>query len=97
MTGERFTLRVNPEIAEYLHGEENRIVVSLEQIIGKPIVIYPHKEFHMEEFDIFESRAWPAIIRTWHNISSMYMVIDYGGFNCKLIEARNAKKLEGNR
>lgn len=54
MTGERFTLRVNPEIAEYLHGEENRIILSLEQIIGKPIVIYPHKEFHMEEFDIFE-------------------------------------------
>lgn len=57
MTGERFTLRVNPEIAEYLHGEENRIIISLEQTIGKPIVIYPHKEFHMEEFDIFESRA----------------------------------------
>ncbi len=57
MTGERFTLRVHPEIAEYLHGEENRIIISLEQIIGKPIVIYPHKEFHMEEFDIFECRA----------------------------------------
>ena len=57
MAGERFTLRVNPEIAEYLHGEENRIIISLEQIIGKPIVIYPHKEFHMEEFDIFEYQA----------------------------------------
>ncbi len=57
MTGERFKLRVNPEIAEYLLGEENRIIISLEQIIGKPIVIYPHTEFHMEEFDIFEYRV----------------------------------------
>ena len=56
MTGERFTLRVNPQIADYLHGEENRVIVQLEQIIGKPVVIYPHREFHMEEFDIFENQ-----------------------------------------
>jgi len=57
MTGERFTLRVNPKIADYLHGEENRVIILLEQITGKPVVIYPHKEFHMEEFDIFENQA----------------------------------------
>lgn len=57
MTGDRFTLRVNPEIAEYLHGEENRIIILLEQITAKPVVIYPHNEFHMEEFDIFEHQA----------------------------------------
>lgn len=54
MTGVKFTLRVNPEIAELLHGEENSIILSLERILGKQIVIYPNPKFHMEEFDIFE-------------------------------------------
>jgi ribonuclease G len=54
MTGARLTLRVNPEIAELLHGEENSIIVSLEKKIGKQIVIYPNSQFHMEEFDVFE-------------------------------------------
>ena len=57
MTAERLTLRVNPQIAEYLHGEENRIIVNLEQITGKPVIIYPHRELHTEEFDIFENQA----------------------------------------
>jgi len=57
MTGERFTLRVNPKIADYLLGEENRVIILLEQITGKPVIIYPHKEFHMEEYDIFENQT----------------------------------------
>ncbi len=57
MTAERFTLRVNPTLADYLHGEENRVIILLEQITGKRVIIYPHKEFHMEEFDIFENQA----------------------------------------
>ncbi len=54
ITGVRLTLRVNPEIAELLHGEENSIIVSLEKQIGKQVIIYPNSQFHMEEFDIFE-------------------------------------------
>ncbi len=54
MTGVKVTLRVNPEIAELLHGEENDIITSLERIIGKQIIIYPNALLHMEEFDIFE-------------------------------------------
>ncbi len=54
MIGDRFTLRVNPEIAELLHGEENNLIVSLEQRLNKQIVIYPNQRFHVEEFDIFE-------------------------------------------
>jgi ribonuclease G len=54
MTGVKLTIRVNPEIAELLHGEENHIILSLERIIGKQIIIYPNVKFHMEEFDIFE-------------------------------------------
>ena len=52
--GAKVSLRVNPEIAELLHGEENHIIVSLERIINKQIVIYPNPQLHMEEFDVFE-------------------------------------------
>ncbi len=54
MMGVKVTLRVNPEIAEILHGEENNIIVSLERVIGKQIVIYPSANLHMEEFDVCE-------------------------------------------
>jgi len=55
MTGTRLTLRVNPEVAEFLHGEENRLVPNLERMIGKQIVIYPDRQYHMEAFDIIET------------------------------------------
>lgn len=55
MMGVRFTVRVNPEIAELLYGEENPLISSLEKKIGKRVAIYPNPKFHMEEFDILES------------------------------------------
>ena len=54
MVGVKVSLKVNPEIADLLHGEENQIIVELERVIGKQIVIYPGAKLHMEEFDIFE-------------------------------------------
>ena len=54
MMGARLTVKVNPKIAELLHGEENHLVTSVERTIGKQIVIYPNAQFHLEEFDIFE-------------------------------------------
>ena len=54
MNGIRLTLRVNPQIAELLHGEENNLIAALEKAIGKQIVIYPNTTYHLEEFDIFE-------------------------------------------
>ncbi len=54
MNGIRLTLRVNPQIAELLHGEENHLITALEKTIGKQIVIYPNTTYHLEEFDIFE-------------------------------------------
>ncbi len=54
MNGIRLTLRVNPQIAELLHGEENHLIAALEQTIGKQIVIYPNTTYHLEEFDVFE-------------------------------------------
>ncbi|MFW5640529.1 MAG: Rne/Rng family ribonuclease, partial [Thermodesulfobacteriota bacterium] len=53
--GGRLTIRVNPEIAELLHDDQNHIILSLERAIGKQIVVYPNTEFHLEEFDIFET------------------------------------------
>jgi ribonuclease G len=54
MDGTRLTLRVNPQIAELLLGQENPLIAHLERSISKQIVIYPNPEFHMEQFDIFE-------------------------------------------
>ncbi len=51
----KITLRVNPEIAELLHGEESQIISSLEKEIGREIMVYPNSKYHMEEFEIFES------------------------------------------
>ena len=55
MTGTRLTVRVNPEVADYLHGEENRLIPGLEKTIGKQIVIYPDDRYHMEAFEIIET------------------------------------------
>ncbi len=55
IAGTKCTLRVNPEIAELLLGEENRIIVNLEKKIKKQLIIFPNKQFHMEQFDFFES------------------------------------------
>ena len=55
MLGTGITLRVNPKIAERLHGEENHLVTSLEHRLSKQISIYPDRRFHLEEFDILET------------------------------------------
>ncbi len=54
MAGIKCTLKVNPEIAELLLGEENRIIANLEKKIQRQIVIFPNNQFHMEQFDFFE-------------------------------------------
>jgi ribonuclease G len=54
MNGSTCTLRVNPEIADLLLGEESRLIVTLEKKIKRQIVIFPNKQFHMEQFDFFE-------------------------------------------
>ncbi len=54
MLGNQLTLKVNPAIAELLHGEENALVDTLEKTIDKQIVVYPNSHFHLEEFEIYE-------------------------------------------
>jgi ribonuclease G len=50
-------LKVNPQIAELLHGEENKIISALERKIDQQIVIYPNSKLHIEEYEIIASQA----------------------------------------
>jgi ribonuclease G len=49
------TLRVNPHIAELLHGEENHLISTLEHRLDKQITIYPDRRFHIEEYELLET------------------------------------------
>ncbi|WP_299979124.1 Rne/Rng family ribonuclease [Desulfobacula sp.] len=53
--GNRFTVKVHPEIAQLLHGREKHLISSLEKQFSKPIAIYPEPHYHIEEYHIFES------------------------------------------
>jgi ribonuclease G len=55
MMGNKFTVKVHPEIARLLHGEEKHLITSLEKQFNKPIAIYPDPNYHMEEYHIFET------------------------------------------
>ncbi len=55
MMGGGLTLKVNPQIAEALHNEENHITTSLEKMLGRQINIYPDERFHLEQYDILET------------------------------------------
>ena len=57
MMGNRFTVKVHPEIAQLLHGSEKHLISSLESQFSKPIAIYPEPHYHIEEYHIFESLA----------------------------------------
>ncbi|MCP4670356.1 MAG: Rne/Rng family ribonuclease [Desulfobacula sp.] len=53
--GNRFTVKVHPEIAQLLHGREKHLISSLEKQFSMPIAIYPEPHYHIEEYHIFES------------------------------------------
>ncbi len=52
--GQRLSLRVHPEIADLLLGEENDLIVSLEKLLQRQVVIYPMADYHIEEFNVEE-------------------------------------------
>jgi ribonuclease G len=54
MVGSGLTLKVHPQIAEQLLGEENHIICALEKSIGRQVTIYPEPRFHLEEYDVLE-------------------------------------------
>jgi len=55
LMGNKFTVKVHPEIAQLLHGREKHLISSLERQFSIPIAIYPEPHYHMEEYHIFES------------------------------------------
>ncbi len=54
MPSQRVAIRVNPQVAEFLHREENHLIGRLERSLQKQIVIYPEPQFHMEQFEVLE-------------------------------------------
>jgi ribonuclease G len=54
MMGESITLKVHPEIAELLLGEEQGMVESLERWLKKEIIIRPDGQLHLEQYDMYE-------------------------------------------
>jgi ribonuclease G len=52
--GDRLAVKVNPDVADLLHGEESELIVSLEKRLGRQIVIYPDPQFHIEEIEVIE-------------------------------------------
>jgi ribonuclease G len=54
MMGDRFTIKVHPEIARLLHGEEKHLINDLEAKCLRPVGVYPDTNYHMEEYHIFE-------------------------------------------
>lgn len=54
MMGESITLKVHPEIAELLLGEEQGMVESLERWLKKEIIIRPDTQLHLEQYEMYE-------------------------------------------
>jgi ribonuclease G len=54
MMGESVTLKVHPETAELLLGEERGVVESLERWLKKEIIIRPDSHFHLEQWEWYE-------------------------------------------
>jgi ribonuclease G len=54
ITGDRISLRVHPQIADLLLGEENDLIISLEKLLLRQVVIYPVTDYHIEEFNVEE-------------------------------------------
>ncbi len=48
------TLKLHPEIAELLLGEESWVIDSLETAMKKKIIVRPDPHFHLEQYDMYE-------------------------------------------
>jgi ribonuclease G len=52
LNGHRLLIRVNPDIARALRGEENAVLKDLRQSLGRDITIKPDLQLHHEQFDV---------------------------------------------
>ena len=55
LMGNRWAVRVHPDVAELLHGEENHLLTALERNLGRRVIIYPDQSYHLEKYEIYES------------------------------------------
>jgi ribonuclease G len=54
MMAPNITLKVHPEIAELLLGEESSLIDSLESALNKKIIVRPDVHFHLEQYEMYE-------------------------------------------
>ena len=52
LNGHRLLLRVNPDIARALTGEESAVLADLKQSIGRDVMVKPDVLLHHEQFDV---------------------------------------------
>ncbi len=52
LDGHGVLLRVNPEIAEALQGDERGVLREVEQVIGRRVTVRPDAYLHHEQFDV---------------------------------------------
>ena len=45
-------LRVNPEIADALNGDERGVLREVEQVTGRRVTVRPDAYLHHEQFDV---------------------------------------------
>ena len=54
MMGQSVTLKVHPDIAELLLGEEQGLVESVEKWLNKEVIIRSDPQLHLEQFEVYE-------------------------------------------
>ena len=54
MLASRIMLKVHPEIAELLLGEESSLIDFLESALSKSIIVRPDPHFHLEQYEMYE-------------------------------------------
>jgi len=52
LDGHGVLLRVNPEIADALQGDERGVLKEVEQVTGRPVTLKPDAYLHHEQFDV---------------------------------------------
>jgi ribonuclease G len=52
LNGHRLLIRVNPDIARALKGEESAVLKDLRQSLGRDVTIKPDLQLHHEQFDV---------------------------------------------
>jgi len=50
--GQALLLRVNPEVARALDGEEASLLVQLAELVGQQVVVQGDPLLHQEQFDV---------------------------------------------